>query len=51
MTEQLNVPEEHLLEVIAIIRRGLRASRKVTPVVREQLTKWCDEEEQYMGQS
>jgi hypothetical protein len=49
-SEILAVPEEHLLEVIAIIRAGLTALRSiVTPEVREQLAKWCDEEEEYMN--
>ncbi|MDP3937516.1 MAG: hypothetical protein Q8R92_05195 [Deltaproteobacteria bacterium] len=48
-TETLHVPEEHLIEVVHIIRAGLKAKRKVTPEVRRQLTKWCNEEEEYLA--
>jgi hypothetical protein len=47
-SEVLAVPEEHLLEFIRIIRRGLKATRKVAPEVRRHLTEWCDETEAYM---
>jgi len=46
--EVLTVPEDHLLEVIAIIRAGLRATPKITPEVKRQLTKWCKNEERYI---
>lgn len=47
--ETLHVPEEHLLEVVDIIRAGLRARRGGgTPEVHEQLEKWCDEGEEYL---
>lgn len=47
--EALHVPEEHLLEVVGIIRAGLRARRGGgTPEVHEQLEKWCDEGEEYL---
>lgn len=46
--EVLAVPEDSLLEVIKIIRAGLKATKKVTPDVRYNLKKWCDEEEAYM---
>lgn len=46
--EILSVPEEHLLEVIAIIRTGLKHTKKITPEVEKQLKKWCNEEEDYM---
>jgi hypothetical protein len=49
-SEVLAVPEDNLLEVIAIIRAGLKATKKVTPDVRYNLKKWCDEEEAYMTQ-
>ncbi len=47
-TEILTVPENHLLEVICVIRKGIEASPKISPVVREQLMKWCTDEEAYM---
>jgi hypothetical protein len=46
-SEILSVPEEHLLEVIAIIRAGL-ANKACSAEVRERLTEWCDEEEEYI---
>lgn len=46
-SEILAVPEDNLAEVIAVIRAGLKTT-KVTPETREQLTKWCDEEEAYL---
>lgn len=52
--EVLAVPEEHLEEVIKVIRAGLEhfyygpRHPGVDPEVREQLLKWCDEEEQYL---
>lgn len=48
-SEVLAVPEEHLGDVIKVIRRGLDASPEVAPEVREQLTKWADEEAEYIG--
>lgn len=45
-SETLNVPEEYLLEVIAVIREGLSAI-VVSEVTHERLTEWCDEEEAY----
>ena len=50
-TEILSVPEDHLLEVVAVLRAGLKATQHHSTVgkkTREQLTKWCDEEEAYM---
>lgn len=47
-SEILRVPEEHLLEVIEVIRAGLKVT-KVDPEVTAHLTKWCDEEEEYMS--
>jgi hypothetical protein len=48
--EVLYVPEDHLLEVIQVIRAGLK-TEQVSPETREQLTRWCDEEEQYISGS
>lgn len=45
-TEILAVPEDHLLEVIEIIRRGM--NNDTTPEVREALEEWCAEEEDYL---
>jgi hypothetical protein len=45
--EILAIPEEHLAEVIRVIRAGL-ALAAVSNEVREQLTKWCDAEEEYL---
>lgn len=47
-TETLSVPEEHLLEVINVIRAGLKAT-KVTPEVRARLGEWCKAEEEYIN--
>lgn len=47
-SETLNVPEEHLLEVIKIIRNGLKTTKRISPEVKEALTKWCDDEESYI---
>lgn len=46
-TEVLAVPEEHILDVIAVIRAGL-SLQEVPPPVKEALNKWCDEHEAYM---
>jgi hypothetical protein len=46
-TELLNVPEEHLRAVIAVIRAGLEHT-DVSAEVRTQLSKWCSDEEQYL---
>jgi hypothetical protein len=50
-TEILSVPEDHLLEVIKVIRAGLKATKddkNITPETRQQLTKWCRDEEKYI---
>jgi hypothetical protein len=47
-SETLSVPEEHLREVIAILRAGLKAKKRVTPAVREALEQWCADEEEYL---
>jgi hypothetical protein len=48
-SETLTVPEEHLEDVIYIIRRGLASTKKaIDKQVIKQLTKWCDEEEEYL---
>jgi hypothetical protein len=47
-SEILVVPEEHLLEVVEIIRLGLKNHEKTSREVKRNLKKWCDEEETYM---
>lgn len=47
-SEILAVSEENLLEVINIIRTGLKNSKRVSKSVRKKLTAWCNEEEAYM---
>jgi hypothetical protein len=48
-SETLSVPEEHLEDVIYVIRRGLLSTKKaIHKDVLKQLTKWCDEEEEYL---
>ena len=48
-SEILSVPEEHLEDVIYVIRRGLQFTKKgIHKDVLRQLTKWCDEEEEYL---
>lgn len=51
-SETLSVPEEHLADVIKIIRAGIRAeAHQIPEVVRLELTDWCDEEERYLKES
>lgn len=47
-SEILAVPEEHLREVIAVIRTGL-SGMVCSPEVSEALTSWCDGEELYLN--
>jgi len=50
-SEILAVPEEHLEDVILVIRNGLKSTKpkhKINREVRTQLTKWCKEEEDYL---
>jgi hypothetical protein len=46
-SEILTVPEENLAEVITVLRTGLQFA-KVSTAVREQLTRWCDDEADYL---
>lgn len=46
--EILSIPEDCLLEVIEIIRLGLKTKKKISGDVKHNLQKWCDEEEAYM---
>ena len=48
MKEALYVPEEHLEEVIRIIRNGLRGTKEVSEEVREELNNWCRETKEYL---
>jgi len=54
-TELLTVPEEHLREVINVIRSGInmiRAGLSLKPVsktVSDHLLGWCDNEEMYLS--
>lgn len=48
-TELLRVPEEHLWDVIGIIRAGLaHLPHPIHPDIREALEDWCDDEENYL---
>lgn len=46
--ETLAIPEDCLLEVIEIIRLGLKHKKKISDDIKYNLEKWCDEEEKYM---
>ena len=46
--EILSIPEENLKEVIGVIRIGLGHIRFISEETRANLTKWCDEEEEYL---
>lgn len=49
--EALYVPEEHLVEVIQVIRNGLKSTKGISRETRAQLKKWCDEEEDYLNET
>lgn len=46
-SEALYVPEEHLAEVVAIIRAGVKV-KKPKPDVRNPLLAWCDDIDEYL---
>lgn len=46
-SERLVIPEEHLADVIKVIRRGLEVT-VVHTEVQKQLEAWCDDEEAYL---
>lgn len=49
--EILSVPEEHLADVIKVIRAGLQHNTEVIDdEVDEQLTTWCCEMELYLSE-
>ena len=49
-SEKLVVPEENLLEVVAVIEAGLRGVKKIriSTETKEQLRKWCKDMTKYM---
>lgn len=47
MTEQLNIPEDSLREVIEILNEGLKLGT-ISPQTRKFLKKWIKEEEEYL---
>lgn len=47
--EILSVPEEHLAEVITVIRTGLQHAKGISTTATDQLYKWCREEEEYLN--
>jgi hypothetical protein len=48
-SETLVVSEEHLEDVVYVIRRGLLFTQRAVDLsVVEQLTKWCDDQEAYL---
>lgn len=49
--ETLSVPEESLKEVIAIIRSGLKHVKWISETTHDNLTTWCNEEEEYLKRS
>jgi hypothetical protein len=46
--EILSVPEEHLEEVVRVIRCGL-AGHSASAPVRDALNDWCDSTERHLG--
>lgn len=49
-SETLAVPEEHLPEVVRVIRAGLN-NTPTSPKVNHSLGKWCDEMEEYLNET
>jgi len=48
-SEKLVVPEENILEVVAVIEAGIaNVKRPVSKETRDQLKKWCREMTEYM---
>lgn len=48
-SEILSIPEEHMTDVIEVIRMGLLHSNTANQEVREQLSKWCNEHAEYIN--
>ena len=48
MSEALYIPEEHLEEVVALIRFALKKHDHVSRSVRTNLSQWCNEQEEYL---
>jgi hypothetical protein len=46
-SEVLSIPEEHLGEVIKVIRAGL-AHAEVSEAAEDALVDWCDDTERYL---
>lgn len=46
--EFLAIPEQHLHEVIIVIRTGL-AYATISDEVRERLREWCEDEAEYLA--
>lgn len=46
--ETMNVPEEHLVSVIKVIRNGISATPILNMDVRNALLEWCNGEEDYL---
>jgi len=48
--ETLTIPEDSLLEVVEVIEAGLFVMKnKISLNTRENLTKWCNDERDYMN--
>lgn len=48
MIEALYIPEEHLEEVVGLIRFALKKSNNVSRSVKTNLNAWCNEQEDYL---
>jgi len=49
-TEILTIPEEHIEDVVNVIRTGLWHFGPENEEVTEQLHKWCDEQIEYLNE-
>jgi len=47
-SETLTIPEDYFKEVILVIRNGLKHTKGISNVSRNQLKLWCNEEEDYL---
>lgn len=48
MSEALYIPEEHLEEVVGLIRFALKNANHVSRSVKINLNTWCNEQESYL---
>lgn len=51
-SEILSVPEEHLEQVIRVLRAGVQICtlrRQIVKEVRAELLQWCEAEEEYLN--